>query len=286
MRPRPHTRTALTRLLYLILFAALTLLSAACSRGSSDATSAEGPMRTAEMKQGVASASAPTTYEEMVNDAPEMPTMTHAASTPINGRYPGSDASPPREPDPSNATPSHQPTTRQVIYESWMRLAVHDLAKALESAREVTERLGGFVQASASNRLVLRVPAARYDEAIASLKILGDVRSLRLTSQDVTDQYTDLVARIDNLRALKARYEALLLAATRMEDRLAIERELRRITQDLQVLEEQLVVLSDRLALSTITLDLERIQPQHLTRSTPPQPFAFARDYGAQTLLQ
>jgi hypothetical protein len=264
----------LWRRAWLLTLCAVALL-AGCSRG--DQARSGDYKSVASMEAEVALG--PMAYDDEREVMSPSPVQAQAA------RASSRSASEPERPEPAPQDAKPQ-VTRQVVYTSWLRLAAHDVAKALEDARALTERLGGFVQASSAARLVLRVPAARHDEAIEALKALGEVRSLRMHTEDVTDQYTDLVARLDNLRALKARYEALLLEATRMEDRLAIERELRRITQALQALEEQLVVLKDRVALATITLEAERIQPRHLTRATPSQPFAFARGYGAQSLLE
>lgn len=273
--------TGLKRWAIYFVMLALCVGGLACKGGgdksSGSSAKNEAPMEMANIAQesyGPAAAS----QMAMAPGGQAMPSMDMATRADYEPKSP--DSAPPK---PSQ---TEAQTARQVVYESWMGVAVHDVAESLGKVRAYTEGLGGFVQLSTSTRLVLRIPAAQHDAAVAYLKTLGDVRHLRMTSQDVTDQYTDLVARIENLKAIQSRYEALLAQATRIEDRLIISRELRRISQELSILEEQLVVLKDRVALCTITLDLERKQPTHVARVTPPQPFAFVREHGAQSLLR
>ena len=69
---------------------------------------------------------------------------------------------------------------------------------------------------------------------------------------DVTDQATDLEIRLANARALRARLEALLADATTVTEVLEVERELSRVTTEVEQLDGQLRALADRVALSTV----------------------------------
>jgi len=177
------------------------------------------------------------------------------------------------------------PIERMIVYTAMLRLAVHSPLEALAQIEGVVAELGGYVQSSTRTRRVVRVPSARYHEAVRTLKGLGVVRDFSQSSLDVTEEFQDVVARMDNLQALKKRYEELLVAAVNMEERLAIERELRRISTELRILEERRRALSDQAAYATLTIDVEAIAP-FVAAIRSPQPFGWVRSYGLASLYQ
>lgn len=187
-----------------------------------------------------------------------------------------------RKPEPKE--PEANAPSRMMVYKAWLHLASHQVDETLAEARAITLASGGFIESSSQTELVLRIPAAEYEATYAVLRKLGEIRHERVTSHDITEQYTNLAARIENLKALKLRYETLLAQATSMEERLAIERELLRITSELSVLQERLAYLADQAAFATVTLNVERIQPQHLTRNRPAQPFPWVQRHGIASL--
>jgi len=184
----------------------------------------------------------------------------------------------------TTTTPSQ--SRRLVVYSALLRLSVEAIQSSLLRAEQLVTALGGHVESSSLQHRVLRVPSERYEEALSALKELGTILELTQTSEDVTEAFSDVVRRIENLRALEARYLLLLADAKDIPTRLAVERELRRISAQLRELEEQRRVLADRIALATITLELE-LKPKTVTISkSRVQPFAFIDDYGLSAVLQ
>jgi hypothetical protein len=169
---------------------------------------------------------------------------------------------------------------RLIVYHAALRLAVHVVEETLERIDGLAERYGGHVESSSLSQRVLRIPSERYAEAVAELKALGKVLDFRQSTWDVTEKYRDVEARIDNLRVLRARYVELLASAQTMEERLTIERELRRIELELRLLVEELRLLADQAAFATITVDVERIHDEPAVRDRPAQPFRWVREYG------
>lgn len=177
------------------------------------------------------------------------------------------------------ADPHAAAATRMIVYRAFLRLAVAVVADGLAAIDALALRHGGYVESSTLSRRVLRIPVRRYREAIAELRRLGDVLDFQQSTEDVTEQYQDVAARIDNLRALRTRYLELLAQATTMEQRLAVEKELRRIELELRVLEEERRLLADRAAFATVTVELEPRHEERTVRDRPAQPFAWVRDY-------
>jgi hypothetical protein len=162
---------------------------------------------------------------------------------------------------------------------------VHLVEETLAKIDALAARLGGYVESSTLEQRVLRIPVASYQAAVDELKGLGEVREFRESTWDVTEKYQNLEARIDNLRALRARYQVLLSLAQTMEDRLAIERELRRIELELRVLEEEQRFLADQAAFATITVNVQPIATETSVKDRKPQPFAWVESYGPEKLF-
>jgi len=197
------------------------------------------------------------------------------------------EAEAPAEAPGSGPAPEKRPASaeRMIVYHAWLRLAVHAIEETLARIDALAERLGGYVESSTLEQRVLRIPVASYQTAVDELKGLGEVREFRESSWDITEKYQNIEARIDNLRALRARYLVLLSLAQTMEDRLAIERELRRIELELRVLEEEQRFLADQAAFATITVNVEPIATETSLKGRKPQPFGWVESYGPGTLF-
>jgi len=105
-----------------------------------------------------------------------------------------------------------------------MRLRVKDLSGATQSAVRTTRRLGGFVAAAdystdtnaGNSHLVLRIPVANLQKAIASFTDLGSILSQHISVADLQTGLDRLDARLATAR--KAGHEKQV---TRLERRRA-----------------------------------------------------------------
>lgn len=118
-------------------------------------------------------------------------------------------------------------------------------------------------------RLVLRIPAARFDEVMPRLRQLGRVSSERVFTQDVTAEYIDLEARVSNLEEQERRVRSLLSMAKTVDEVLRIESELARIRTEIDSHKGRLRFLADQVAYSTINLSLRETVRAAETVSPP-----------------
>ena len=81
---------------------------------------------------------------------------------------------------------------------------------------------------------------------------IDKLESKRIRAIDVTEEYIDIEARIQTKKGLLARYTEILKQATRVEDLLAIEREIGALQEDIESVERRMAELKDRLAFSTL----------------------------------
>lgn len=110
--------------------------------------------------------------------------------------------------------------------------------------------------------LVARVPAERFDEALAGLESVGGVEEVQVTAQDVGEEYVDVAAQLRNRQRLEQRLLELLETRTgRLEDVLAVERELARVREEIERQEGRLRYLRNRVSLSTLYITLREPAP-------------------------
>ncbi len=109
--------------------------------------------------------------------------------------------------------------------------------------------------------VTVRVPVARFDAFVADAMALGTVKAQSEASEDVTQQYVDLSARLENLRAEEARFREFFDAAKTVEEMIAIERELARVRGEIESMDAQVKYLERQTAMATITIELVEPKP-------------------------
>lgn len=152
----------------------------------------------------------------------------------------------------------------QIIVTGTLRMVVDDPQGASTRISELVKDSGGRITTqSLSTRgtlpeasLTARIPAASFDETLTQIQELGDVKSVMTTAEDVGAQVADLDARIAALEASIARLTELMSSATSTFDLLEAERELTNRQADLDSLNSQRAWYSDRVALSTLDIQL------------------------------
>jgi len=150
-------------------------------------------------------------------------------------------------------------------------IEVEQLDPAIVRLRQLTAQLGGYVANSSisggrdqvrSATLELKIPAARYDQAVSGLGGVGKVEAVNTSVEDVGEEYVDITARVTNARRLEERLVGLLATRTgKLEDVLAVERELARVREAIERYEGRLRFLRTRAAVSTLTVTVHEPTP-------------------------
>jgi hypothetical protein len=109
--------------------------------------------------------------------------------------------------------------------------------------------------------VTVRVPAERLQSFTDKAMALGEVKWQSEGTQDVTQQYVDLSARLENLRVEEARMREFFDAAEDVEDMLAIERELQRVRGEIESMDAQVKYLERQAAMATVTIELTEPKP-------------------------
>jgi hypothetical protein len=152
-----------------------------------------------------------------------------------------------------------------------LNVSVENAADAARAAEAVADRYGGFVASSNVRNgdrgreaaITIRVPHARLSDALRELRAVGTkVTEETRSSQDVTEEFTDVESNIRNLRATETQLIALMERASRIEDVMSVQRELTSIRGQIERLTGRSRVLENRADLATIALRL--IEPATL----------------------
>lgn len=148
---------------------------------------------------------------------------------------------------------------------------VDSLEVAIASVQRIAAALGGWVGNTSmsggehdvrSASIELKIPSARYDEALAGLRPIGTVESVTSNAEDVGEEFVDLSARTANARRLEERLVTLLATRTgKLEDVLNVERELARVREEIERYEGRLRYLKSRVATSTLTVTVHERFP-------------------------
>lgn len=128
---------------------------------------------------------------------------------------------------------------RQVAFTATLRISSPDVAAALRQAAAIARKLGGYASGMNDRGATLKIPVANAETALAELEQLGQVNSRNIQSQDVTDSLFDLEMRIGNLEKLRVRLTELVAKSAGVKDILAVEKELSRVTGELERLKAQ-----------------------------------------------
>ena len=173
---------------------------------------------------------------------------------------------------------------RKVIYTGSFTLLVADLKAAADNTRRMAEQMGGYMQHMTSSSIVIRVPAARFDEAVAALGDIGTVTDREVKAQDVTEECEDLAIRLKSAKALLERLLALLAKADNVKDAIEVEREVNRVRTEIEKLEGQINRLSSQIAYATLSVRFTQTReaPRELKVSLP---FPWLRELGLEHLL-
>jgi PKD repeat protein len=159
-------------------------------------------------------------------------------------------------------------TERMIVRTGNMRLVVANVDDAIEEISGIAKNYEGYVVSSSSwregDRLVgtitIRVLADNFDDAIRALRRLAsEVSSESTSSQDVTEEYVDLSARLHNLEATKVQLEKLLeKTEEKVTDILEVQRELSQVTGEIEQTKGRMQYLERTSSTSLIEAHLEQ----------------------------
>jgi len=161
------------------------------------------------------------------------------------------------------AEASREPGNRITAKTAELRVDVSDVEKSAAAAQAIISESGGYTEALRQSEkvkvsLVGRVPTSQLEKVLEKLAALGSETYRAVGSEDVTEHYFDLEARLKNAVALRDRLRSLLSQAKSVKDILSVETELSRVQAEVESMQGQFDYLKRRADLATIQLSLDQ----------------------------
>lgn len=141
-----------------------------------------------------------------------------------------------------------------------VKVGAKHLSDQFAKAQALAGFLGGYVEQSDQSRglasVTMRVPVARFDEAVARLTGLGKRTTLSERGDDVSSQFSDLEARIRNLAAQEGVLQDLMRQARSIADTITVQQQLSQVRGEIEQLTGQRNLLDNQTSLATVAATL------------------------------
>lgn len=180
---------------------------------------------------------------------------------------------------PGLATRQREQDNRKIIRTGRIALVVTTYDDARAKLDALIDKSGGYVDSTEVNRrqgaisdatIVIRVPSDAFGTLLPKLREIGEVVSESTNASDITDQYVDIQARLASAKTLEKRLLELATDKTgKIDQVLAVERELARVRSEIEGYEGHMRQWNDQIAMSTLTLSLSTKRPEIVAAASP-----------------
>ena len=167
--------------------------------------------------------------------------------------------------------PKNDSITKKIIKNGDMGIAVANINEAKKKVDGILKKQNAYSQnetfrnteTSEELNLVIRVPYQNFDQLISSFSEgIGAVEYKNISSEDVTEEYTDVAIKLENKRIYLDKYRNLLKNAATTKDMLEIQENIRKLEDEIDVAEGRLRFIDDRVNYSTLRLSLSKEKPR------------------------
>lgn len=170
----------------------------------------------------------------------------------------------------------------KLIRNADLRFQVESLEKSSEIIDQLTKQYSAYVSTAnmsstnseSNNTITIRVPNTQFEPLLKEIcKQSIYMQRKNVSTQDVTEEYVDIEARLKTKKEVEARYvEILKSKAKTVEDVLKAEEQIRIIREEIEAREGRLNYLKNQVSYSTISVQVyQQIEysesPQEVTES-------------------
>lgn len=222
------------------------------SRSGSQARAPQNQAAGGLMAGAIADGTAPQNEQPAESNAPK----TGGGNSSANAQNP--QTKPPVE------NPAATQFARKIIRNGEMEFEVDSFDSTFVTISRVVVEEGGFVSSTNSEKLpngkvrgtvVVRVPPDRLDVLVLKLRALGDIKSQRISAQDVTKVYYDLESELRAARAMEERLLNIIKSGKgEIKDLLEAEKQLGVYRERIEKLEGEVRYYNNLVSLSTLSI--------------------------------
>ncbi|HEY0651478.1 MAG TPA: DUF4349 domain-containing protein [Chryseosolibacter sp.] len=167
---------------------------------------------------------------------------------------------------------SSKTVERKLIKNGTIEFSTASVSEMRNEVDKVVKEFNAYVSSDNQQKLdgkiqyeqVIRIPAGRFDAFVKVIEGLGKQIEFRdLATQDVTEEYIDIEARLKTKKELEVRYLQLLSKANNVKEMLAVEEQIANVRSEIESMQGKINYLSDQVSFSTLTVRYyQLISPQ------------------------
>lgn len=166
---------------------------------------------------------------------------------------------------------SDEKIATQIIKNGNLRFETSNIETTYNQVLNAVKKYNGTIQNDNEGKnnytiyrnLIIRVPSKNFDALIKDISNgVSYFDTKEISSQDVTEEYIDVLSRIKTKKALEERYLELLKKASKVSEILEVEQQLSTIREEIESKEGRLKYINDRVATSTITIEFYKFQAE------------------------
>lgn len=159
--------------------------------------------------------------------------------------------------------PTAEFTERKIIHEGDIYFECSDIQETDAFLKAEVKAAKGFISNESENsygersekRLTIRIPSDQLDPLLEKIQTHAvRIENSNIRSEDVTEQFIDVEARLKTKKELEIRYTELLKQAKNVQEILGLERELANVRGEIESMQGRLNYLSNRVSLSTLNV--------------------------------
>jgi hypothetical protein len=155
---------------------------------------------------------------------------------------------------------------RMIVRTGDMAMVVENVEASIENIKQLAGTYEGWVVSSSmwkngealAGSISIRVLAEHFDSTLKALRGMAvEVKYENTSSRDVTEEYVDLSASLENLEATEQQLQVIMDKADSVEDILDVQRELTRVRGDIEQTKARMQYLEQTSSTSIIYIQLE-----------------------------
>ncbi len=155
---------------------------------------------------------------------------------------------------------------RKIIKTGNLVLLVHSAGDSLPEIEKIVANLNGFIlsaqidnekNAAKSGTFTIRLPSSNFSKGMEQFKKIAlKVEKEEIEAEDVTEEFVDQEAQLNNLKAEEKQYLNILKSARTIEDVLKVTERINGVRGKIDGIEGRLKYLARQVEMSTINLEL------------------------------
>ena len=152
--------------------------------------------------------------------------------------------------------------SRMMLYSASLIIETNNPDSLSAKIVNIAEKYDGYLVSVRSDQVTLRVESSTLYRALEEIATLGKLKDKNVQGMDVSDELTNNKIRLTNAVSTHNRYLEMLKIATTIDEVLKVEKELERLSREIDLLEGKINKTEHLVSYSTISVKCEeKIKP-------------------------